>query len=299
MPGETIVQGAQPVEYVEEATFGQPETETAWNWFGLVTSHDVTQEVEAETVTYLPPTGVANKLEQKKNVKVSEAYSGDLTYHPQGGFNVLQLFTGADGTTSSEIPSWQIGEQNEEQGEYRRILGVVGEDWELSVSEDSIAEVSTSWMAADAEDWSTTDYTGAGGTHATENTAEPLTYDDLTSVQLGGAELNDAVEELTLSISNDLEVVKDFNSDFGTHVHAIEITDREVTVELTLTYADFNLAQTVRSYTPQDLTFTFGGYNFTVPDVQFPEFPYEMSPEDLVGDSVGSDPATGVTWAAV
>lgn len=297
MPGQTVVQGAQPIEYVEETAFGDPEVDAAWNWIGLVTSHSVSPEVEAETVTYLPPSGVDNKLEQKKNVKVSEGYSGDLTYHPQGGFDFLQLFTGADGTTSSEIPPWQLGEQVEEQGEYRRILGVVGDEWELNVSEDSIAEVSASWIAADAEDWSTTDYVGAGS-HAAEDGTEPLTYDDLSNVQLGGTDINGAVEELTITVSNDLEVVKDPNSDFGTHVYAIEVTDREVSADLTLTYSDFNLAQTVRSYQPQDLTFTLGGQDFTVPDVQFPEFPYEMSPEDLVGDSVSSDPASGLTWAA-
>lgn len=295
MPGNQVVKGAQPIEYVQESSFGQPEADASWNWVGFITSHSVSQEVEQSTFTHLPEAGIDNKLEQKRNIKVSEMFSGDMTYHPNS-FNMLRLFTGQTGGTASEVDPWQIGEQNEENGTYRRLLGVVGEDWELTISEDSVSEVSASWMAADAEDWSTTDYTGAGS-HATIDDSDPYTYGDLSNVQLGGTDINGAIEELTLSISNDLEVVKDPNSNFGSHIYAIEVTDREITVDLTLTYESFDMAQTVRNYQQQDLTFDFGGNSWTVSDVQFPEFPYEMTPEDLVGDSVSSDPVTNLTWA--
>lgn len=295
MPGQGVIQGAQPIEYISESDFGQPETDANWKWIGYVTSHSVSQEVEQSTFTYLPESGIDNKLEQKRNIKVSEAYSGDITYHPTD-FDLLKFYTGQVGGTSSDIDPIQIGEQNEENGMYRRILGVVGEDWEMTISEDSVTECTASWMGTEAEDWSDTDYVGAGS-HADTDDSDPFVYDDLSNVQLSGTDINGAIEELTLSVSNDLEIVKDPNSDFGTHIYAIEITDREVTVDLSLTYESFDMAQTVRNYERQDLTFDFAGFSWTVEDVQFPEFPYEMTPEDLVGDSVSSDPCTNLTWA--
>jgi len=300
MPGDTVVQGAQPIEYIEDTNFGstsQGDTDT-WSWIGLVTSHSVSQETEASTFTYLPEAGISNKLEQKENVKVSEMFSGDETYHPQD-FTFFQYFTGAVGGVSSTLTPLLLGEQNEEGSEYRRIAGVVGEELELTISEDSVSEVTASWMAADAEDWGSNDYIDSanGGAHASQDTTDPFTYGDLSNVQLGGTDINGAIEELTLGVSNDLEVVKDPNSSFGTNVYAIEVTDRDITVDLTLTYDSMSLAQTVRNYNEQDLTFDFGGKSWTVSEVQFPEFPYEMSPEDLVGDSISSDPCTNLTWA--
>lgn len=296
MPGDTVVQGAQPVEYVEETSFATAETDGAYNWIGLVTAHSVTQSVEAANVRYLPADSSTDKLETVKNVKVSEVWENELTYHPQTVAGLLNYFTGAAGDTGDSLTSIQIGEQNENSDEYRRLLGAVGEEWSMTISEDSPVEVSASFLAADGEDWGATDYVGKGS-HAAENSADPVTYDDLANVQLGGAAVADHVEELVLTVSNDLTVVKDPDAARNSQIAAIVPTSREITAELSLTYDDMTMAQTVRSYTAQNLTFDVGAVSFTVNDVKFPEFPYEMGPEDLVGDSVSSDPATGLTWA--
>jgi hypothetical protein len=294
MPGDTVVQGAQPVEYVEETSFATDETDPAMNWFGLVDTWTVTQGVEAETVRYLPGSGSSEKLETLQNVKVSEAYTVEASIMPQD-LSILKYFTGANGGTSDSLTPIQAGEQDEDNGEYRRIKGMVGEEMVLTIEEDSVATLETTFLAADANNWSGSDYVGAGS-HATEDTSTPLTYDDLGSVNLGGSSLGDAVESLTLTVSNDLEVVKDPDATPQSHIAAIAPTSREITVELALTYDDFSMAQDVRNYNAQDLTFTFQD-SFTVSDTKYPEFPYEMGPDDLVGDTVASDPATNLAWS--
>lgn len=300
MPGVNTVQGSQPVEYVEETDFATEEPDAAYNWFGLVTSHSVTQGVESENVRYLPADGANDKLETVQNVKVSEAYSAEMTWSLQT-LDELSYFTGTTGDTSDDIDSIQIGEQNEDSGEFRRLLGCVGEELTLTIEEDGVVEVTASFVAADATNWSETDYVDTAGSHASANTSEPSTYDDLSSVQLGGSGLGDSIESLTLTISNNLTTVKDPDAGRDTQIAAIVPTSREISVELALTYDDMSMADTVRSYTAENLTFdldtTSGTNSFTVNDVQFPEMPYEFAPDDLVGDTVTSDPATGVLWS--
>ncbi len=305
MAGDNVIQGAQPVEYVEESTFATEEVDGDYNWFGIVNSWSATQGVNSESITYLPEYGASNKLEKRSNVKLSEMWEGEVTYHPQD-MDMLQYFTGSDGGTSDSVTSIQVGEVNEsgDTDEYRRLMGGVGEEFSLTVSEDSVAEVSGSFTFADGTDWSTDDYidTDSGdsnsGSHATEDTTEPLSYKDLGNVTYGGSALPGAVEEITLNVSNSLAVVKDADANRDSKIASIVPTDREITLDVSLTYDGFDMAQEVRSYTPKDFTFDLGSYSFTVSGVQFPEFPYEFTADDLVSDSISSDPADSLTWTS-
>lgn len=296
MVGDNAIKGAQPVEWVEETTFATEEPDTAsYNWFGLGTSWNPNQGVNQETIDYLPEFGAANKLSKKVNVKHSEMWEGDVTFHPQN-FNLLQYFTGSDGGTSDELSSIQVGHINEDNTEFQRLLGGVGEEVTVSVDEDGSFEVEGSFIFADGTDWVTTDYVGTDGSHATEDTSEPFKYGDLSNVQYGGTDINGAVDSLSFTISNEIAVVKDPDAGRDSLIASLIPVDREITVDLSLTYNDMSMASTVRSYTPQDLTFNIGTTTFTISDVQFPEFPFEMTPTDLISDSVTSDPASDISW---
>lgn len=297
MPGITVVRGSQPVEYVEETSFATEESDGTYQWIGLVTSFSPTIATESETAKYLPDDASGIDLSSLTNVKVSELHNVDVTYHPQD-LTFLQYFTGAAGSLSDSLTSIQFGEQDKDNGEFHRLLGAVGEEFTLSIEEDSIAEVDGSFLAAADTTWSDTDYIGTGGSHATANTAEPLSYDDLGNVQWGGAALTDAVESLELTVSNSLEVVKDPDSTLDSHIEAIAPVDREVTVDIGITFSSFSMASDVRSLTSQDLTFEFpAGTTWTVSDVAFPELPWELGPEDLVSDSLSSLPSTDLAYA--
>lgn len=295
MAGQTVLRGAQPVEWIEESSFATAEQDGTWNWFGIGTSWSVTEGVNSESITYLPEAGASNKLNKRVNIKQSEMFEGEMTYHPQN-FNLLQYFTGAAGSTGDNPNTVQIGEIDEENSEYRRLLGGMGEEYTLSVDEDGTWEASGSFIFADGEDWSGSDYVGTGS-HASEDTSEPFAYKDLSNVQYGGASLDGSVESLELSISNDIAVVKDPDATRDTNIDALVPVDREITVDVSLTYDSFDMAQTVRNYSAQDFTFDIGNTSFTVSSVKFPEFPYEFSADDLISDSVTSDPASDLTWS--
>jgi len=300
MPGDiTPIRGSQPLEYAEESSYAdQLADNTDWNWFGIATAWSVDQGVESESISYLPEHGASDRLEKRVNVKLREMYEGEITYHPQDNFDFLQYYTGTVGDTQDTISSIQIGEKNEDDDEYRRYLGGAGEEITVSVGEDEVVEVNGSFIFGDVTDWTSSDYVGVDGSHATEDSTEPDTYDDLGNVQYGGSDLSGAVESVELTISNDLEVVRDTNSTLPTQIDAIVPVNREITVDLDITYDDFSLLTDVRSYSAKDFTFDIGSTSFTVNDVKFPEQPYEYDAEDLVSDSISSDPATGITWTS-
>lgn len=294
------VVGAQPVEYSEEVSYAEElPDDTDWEWFGITTSWDAEQGVESDSITYLPEFGADNKLEKRVNVKLREMYEADITYHPQGDFAFLQYFTGELEGTSDEVGSIQVGEINEGDDQFRRLLGGVGEEISISVGEDEVAEVNGTFTFGEATEWVSTDYVGTEGSHADEDTTEPWSYDNLGEVLYGGSPMDGAVESVELTISNDLAVVRDANSELSTQIAAITPVDREITVDVEFTYDNFDIVNEVRAYEPKDFEFTIGDTTFTVGGVQFPEAPYSFDADDLVSDSLTSDPASSITWSTV
>lgn len=296
MAGDTVLRGSQPVEYVEESSFASQEADASWQWFGLVDSWSVDQGVESESLTYLPEHGASNKLEKRVNVKHREMYEGDISLNPQTDFSLLKYWTGTAGGTNDDPPTIQVGEVEEENGEYRRLMGGMGSDVTLSMGEDEAGEISGNFIFADETGWGTSDYVGAGS-HATEDTSEPFKWDDVSNVQWGGSSLDGCVESIEVSISNDVAEVRDPDKTRPTQLCALVPVDREITVDITLTYDSFNMLSNIRSYTKQDFTFDIDTTSFTISDVQFPELPYEYASDDLVSDSISSDPASGISWS--
>lgn len=302
MAGENIIGGAQPVEWApEEGNFADGTTteSVSWNWFGIGTSWSVTEGVESESITYLPEFGASNKLEKRMNVKHREMWEGEITYHPQN-WDLLKHFTGSDGGTSDDPDTIQVGMVNESPSTatFARMLGGMGEEITISGGEDETFEVTGSFIFADGEDFASSDYVddANGGAHASENTTEPFKWSDVANVQYGGSDISGAIESLEISISNDVAVVRDPDSTLETLIVSLVPVTREITVSMDITYSDFSMMQEVRAYQPQDLTFDIGSTSFTITGVQFPEAPYEFTPEDLVSDSVDSDPASSITW---
>ncbi len=301
MAGRDVIIGSQPIEWHEEDEFAvELGDDTSWNWFGISTSYSVDQGVESESITYLPEYGADNKLEKRTNVKLREMWSADISYHPQN-FDLLQYWTGEDGGTSDDVDTLQFGEINEsaDPEEFRRLLGGVGDEFSISVEEDGVVEADGSLIFADSTEFETEDYVddGAGGAHADEDATEPWTYDDLSNVQYDGTDMGGAVESVELTISNDIAEVRDTNVERGTQLSSLIPVDREITVDVQLTYDGFDMLDEVRAYEEGDFEFTIADTTFVVGGVKFPEMPYEYTADDLVSDSLSSDPASSVTWS--
>lgn len=297
MAGKDIIAGAQPVEWIEETSFATAEEDADWEWFGVGTSWSAAESIESESVSYLPEYGASNKLEKRMNIAHHEMWEGEITYHPQN-FDLLKFFTGEDGGTSDDPPTIQVGEVNEsaDPEEFRRILGGLGQDFSASVDEGGTWEVTGDFIFADGESWSDSDYTGTEGSHAAEDTSEPFKYGDLSNVQYGSEPLDGAVEGLEFNVSTEVAIVRDPDEARDTLIAALIPVDREVTVDVTLTYDSFDMGDEVRAYERKDFTFDIGTYSFTIEGVQFPEMPYEFTADDLISDTVSSDPAASISW---
>lgn len=294
----------EPVEYVEETVFTEPVDDPAMQWIGLVEDYSSTTEVDSKRF-YL--TGSTDKVaSRKENVKLREELSIEVDYIPQD-FTFLQYFTGADGSISDSMPSIQVGERQTHatsisggspdttEEKRRRLLGCFGEKWELTIPQDQLARVSATLSAVQKENWSETDYIGAGS-HATESAQSAIAYGDVSNIQLGGQSIREYVSELKLLVDNRFTVFTSPDSSKDTEIDSVVLNDRQIKVGMTINYADSHFAQVVTSYDKQDFTFDIGTTSFTVHDVQFPVFEQISRPADLIGMSVTSDPASDMTY---
>lgn len=285
-----MIQGATPVEYVEETSFGELVTDPNMQWVGYVTDYESVNQINSKRY---PKVGANNNVSTfGKNVEQEQDIDVSMTFRPQG-LDFLKYFTGTlYGIADTVIPI-QFGEQAD--GQYRRVYGCLGETLTMGISEDSIATADASFLSIDYTDWSTTDYVGAGS-HATENTDSPLTFDDVSDIQYGGVPFDQYVSGITLNIENSLTVFTSVDSNRPTEIISVKLDDREVTVDLDIKFADIAFSDEILNFEPKTLRFTIGGVKFILYDVQFPEFENATAPSQLMGMEISSEPASDLEW---
>lgn len=285
------IQAWQPVEYVEESGFATSITDPSMKWIGLVTDH--TSQKGSDSNRYHDTGGSGKTSTWKDNQRYRETLSISTTYAPQD-FTFLQYFTGADGSISDRLSTIQVGEAGD--GENRLLLGCWGEKWNMTIAEDRVAKVNTKLSAADYNDFTATDYIG-NGSHATEDSSAPLSYNDLGSITYGGSNISHYIGSLGLSIKNDFNVFTSPDSSLPTLVDSVMLTDRTIRLSMEIKFADMGFLTMVKNYTAQQFKFTVGPTTFTVDGVTFPQFEYTSSPAELMGQTVKSDPAKDLSYA--
>ncbi|AGK61511.1 hypothetical protein Asulf_01533 [Archaeoglobus sulfaticallidus PM70-1] len=295
------VQGFKTVvEYVEESEFGTFPTDPAMQWIGLVDIVKPVIKPKTETKRYLAANASTNRLEKLMNVKVGEEIGLELEYYPQSLPGFLQYFIGSATGLADDLASVSVGIIHKGSGEYMTLSGLVGEEVTLEIPEDGVVKVSARLVGADATDPSTSDYIGLGS-HAAEDSTEPLTWEDVSNVQMnygaGFVSVEDYVSSIEIRVRNELKVIKDIGDTKASRIVAIKPVSREVTLGLEMNYDDLDMLLKVRSLTELGFKFTIGGKTFTLSGVKFPELPTEFSPDDLVGDKITSLPVTGLTIA--
>jgi hypothetical protein len=165
-----------------------------------------------------------------------------------------------------------------------------------------VLNCSAKFTAADAAAPSATNYIGTGS-NATESTDDMLTCDDVSDIKLstdnGSSWVNatDIVREIELSISNKNVYLKDLASDNSTHIAGVVNVGKDVKLGLELYYDDLDLLTQVRALTQCGFRFTIDGKTFTLTGVQFPEYPLDIKPDEVIGDKIESLQVTGLTIA--
>jgi len=296
------------VEYVKETAFGTLPTNPEMEWIGIVTDAKFTDKPKSFSTRYFTDAAYTDpKSAAYKHIKTVMEAGVEIEYVPQG---ILDGFLGfalgsdtsctglVDGINSVTIGAIITGGTNK----YLLYKGCVVDEFTLTIPEDDVLKCSAKLTAADAAAPSATNYTGTGS-NATESTDAMLTCDDISDIKLstdnGKTWVNatDIVREIELSISNKNVYLKDLASANSTHIAGVVNVGKDVKLGLELYYDDLDLLTQVRALTQCGFKFTIDGKTFTHTGVQFPEYPLDVKPDEVIGDKLESLQVTGLTIA--
>ena len=294
------------VEYVKETTFGTLPTNPQMEWIGIVTDAKFTDKPKSFSTRYFTDAAYTDpKSAAYKHIKTVMEAGVEIEYVPQG---ILDGFLGfalggdtsctglVDGINSVTIGAIITGGTNK----YLLYKGCVVDEFTLTIPEDDVLKCSANFTAADATAPSATDYIGTGS-NATESTDAMLTCDDVSAIQLSTdngstwADATDIVREIELSISNKNVYLKDLASTNSTHIAGVVNVGKDVKLGLELYYDDLDLLTQVKALTQCGFKFTIDGKTFTLTGVQFPEYPLDIKPDEVIGDKLESLQVTGLT----
>lgn len=293
------------VEYVDEVTFATTPSNPTMGWIGIVTRFNPIDRPVSQTKKYFKAVDGTNRAEANVSAQVGYEVGCDIEFIPQTGHltDFLKYWLGGTAAIADTIDySCTIGMiTNSTTPYYRLFKGLKGERFTLSVPEKDFVRISGNMVGADVADPTTADYKGSGS-HASELDADPLTADDLTSVQFSvddgsnWTSYTDIVKELTLSISNKIVYPTNLASTHKTKIDQVVLTSRDITIGLSMDYDGISTMEYIRDFTEFQVRFTLDGHVFTLTGVRFPEMPYPISPEDVIGDRIESYPVTGMSW---
>ncbi len=294
------------VEYVKETAFGTLPTDPEMEWIGIVTDAKFTDKPKSFSTRYFTDAAYTDpKSAAYKHIKTVMEAGVEIEYVPQG---ILDGFLGfalggdtsctglVDGIKFVTIGAIITGGTNK----YLLYKGCVVDEFTLTIPEDDVLKCSAKFTAADATAPSATDYIGTGS-HATESTDTMLTCDDVSAIQLSTdngstwSDATDIVREIELSISNKNVYLKDLASTNSTNIAGVVNVGKDVKLGLELYYDDLDLLTQVRALTQCGFKFTIDGKTFTLTGVQFPEYPLDIKPDEVIGDKIESLQVTGLT----
>ena len=294
------------VEYVKETEFGKLPTNPEMEWIGIVTDAKFTDKPKSFSTRYFTDATYTDpKSAAYKHIKTVMEAGVEIEYVPQG---ILDGFLGfalggdtsctglVDGIKSVTIGAIITGGTNK----YLLYKGCVVDEFTLTIPEDDVLKCSAKFTAADATAPSATNYIGTGS-NATESTDAMLTCDDVSAIQLSTdngstwADATDIVREIELSISNKNVYLKDLASTNSTNIAGVVNVGKDVKLGLELYYDDLDLLTQVRALTQCGFRFTIDGKTFTLTGVQFPEYPLDIKPDEVIGDKIESLQITGLT----
>ncbi len=296
------------VEYIKETSFGTTPTNPAMQWIGIVTDAKFTDKPKSFSTRYFTDAAYTDpKSAAYKHIKTVMEAGIEIEYVPQG---ILDGFLGfalggdtsctglVDGINSVTIGAIITGGTNK----YVVYKGCVVDEFTLTIPEDDVLNCSAKFTAADAAAPSATNYKGTGS-NATESTDAMLTCDDVSDIKLSvnngttWVSATDIVREIELSISNKNVYLKDLASENSTHIAGVVNTGKDVKLGLELYYDDLDLLTQVRALTQCGFKFTIDDKTFTLTGVQFPEYPLDVKPDEVIGDKIESLQVTGLTIA--
>ncbi|MHC1597307.1 MAG: phage tail tube protein [Methermicoccaceae archaeon] len=292
-----VVAGNNPVEYVEEATFATTPTNPAMGWMGLVESFTPTVRSVVKDTRYMAASG-DDALEAVLQTKTGQELELAARILPQSLTFWATYVLGGTGGTADTMNSISIGHVLDSitTAAYGMYRGCVAKSAQLTFARDAPATLEISWLAADFDGYSGTDYIGTGS-HASASTDAPLLWSDLSALTWGGAVLDPYVQELVISVENQLKPVYDVGATTSTGISTILPVKRDIKVSLTLDLDDADFYDSVRNLTEQDLVATIDSTDYTIAGVAFPELAAEYKGDDAIEQTIESVPCKSIAIA--
>ena len=292
-----VVAGNNAVEYVEEATFATTPTDPTMLWLGLVESFTPTVRSVVKDTRYLAAAG-DEALEAVLATKTGMELELAARILPQSLTFWATYVLGATTGTADTLNSISLGHviDNITTAAYGVYRGCVAKSARLTFARDAPATLELSWLAADFDNYSGTDYIGTGA-HASASTSSPLLWSDLTALTWGGVALDPYVQELVITVDNNIKPVYDVGASSSTGISTILPTKRDIKVSLTLDLDDADFYASITALTKQDLVATISSSTYTIAGVAFPELAAEYKGDDAVEQTIESVPCQSITIA--
>lgn len=309
------------LEFVAETTFGVIPENPTMEYIGVVETSTISDNPIITSKRYLVQDGYTDtagnlKTSAYKHQKTSSEISVDLTYYPKSiwsGFLPYALgnpsLTGGAAVTGAVDnigDSFSVGGYVLGTPKYIVYSGGYVESLSIEIPKDEMIKCDAtlgfansgsnvgSPTYANTANPLASDYVGTGS-HAAEVVGDILTFDSVTASTLTpdeGSAVNDILESVTINIDNNVEWIKELGSGFSTKRSAAQILGRDITLSIELTYDDLALYDEIFNGTDFTYSMTIDGYIFEFGGFKFPEYPLNMNPEELLGESIESTQVT-------
>jgi len=311
------------MEFVDETTFGVIPTDPTMSYIGVVESANIADNPTITSKRFLPQEAYTDtvgnvRTSAYKHQKTASEISVDLVYYPKSiwsGFLPYALgnptLTGGSAVTGAVDDigdSFTLAGYALSSSKYLVYSGGYVESLSIEIPKDDMIKCSATLGFANsginvggptyantANPLATT-YIGTGS-HAEEPVGDILVFDDVTASTLTpdlGSAVDDILESLTINITNNVEWIKELGCGFSTGNSAAQILGRDITLGIELTYDDLDMYSDI--FTGKDFTYsmTLDGYVFTFGGFKFPEYPLNLSPEELLGETIESTQVTNI-----
>ena len=259
---------------------------------GLSTSFSVDVEESYEEISYTPSHGENHSLECVRNVNTGENLPFDLSSHPQvtGDWPLLEFITGSNAGLGDEpdSTSW-LKELN---GKFSLFTGIMFEDYKCEIPGVGVAKEDISGFAGHRVAISGI---SPATTEATENTSEPLVWNDISSIRMGPSggpltTITHCFSDMSYGFTSEIEKTLHPESELTTKICDVKVKARKMFVSLKLTWVDQTFIDVVTTSEKLNLKMIIGqsGHQTTMQfnGLYWPKYIAKAEPKELIGDTI-------------
>lgn len=275
-------------EFIEEDSFGTlPEDPDFVGFGGYVNNIAVKKTMTPAKIPYLKCDGEDDRLQSTHTQKVSEVFAATITYNPTDWSVLPYVLCAADSTTFAIGDNiFDIALGTIVGDKYEVFNGGCFNNFNCTISSESVAEVTLDSMFATSSGFSATDYVDGTGSHAACPSGDAIKFGDLSSVQYDGASSADngmTIDEVTFGVEYDTTPIRDAGSSYDSNIAAWQFGQRNINLSLNMTLDDLTTAPDILDGAAHTFEFTAGGKTFTFSEIKWDgDWDETLDPDDVI-----------------